>query len=194
VATHAERPASLDLPRPFQAAWPLLALAVLALLLEIDPRLPWLLGLCGAACFSGAGAIRAWLARRELDAVRRTADRLIVYEPCSRNASALIRWRAEELTQPEERARLARELERTFRQLDPSRLPSASPLRRAASRHHEELLRRLAGRLADGGPVAARGILLTRQLLRDPASPLYAEGAEDLLARALTRALGALEP
>ncbi len=194
MATRAERPASLDLPRPLRAAWPLLALAAVALTLEIDPRLPWLLGLGGAACFTGAGAVRAWLARRELDTVRRTADRLIVYEPCSRDASALIRWRSQELTQPEERARLARELERTLRQLDPARLPSASPLRRAAVRDHEELLRALAGRLAGGEPVAARGVLLTRQLLRDPASPLYAEGAEELLARALTRALGALEP
>jgi hypothetical protein len=194
MAAHANRPASLDLPRPFRAAWPLLALALIALLLEVDPRLPWLLGLAGAVCFAAAGAVRAALARRELAAVRRTADRLIVFAPRSRDASALTRWRAEELTDPEERARLRRDLERTLRRLDPAHLPSASPLRRPAARRHEELLRALAARVDDGRPVAARGILLTRRLLREPDSPLYAEDGEELLARALVRALGALEP
>ncbi len=194
MATHAQRPANLDLPRPLHAAWPLLALAALALLLDVDPRLPWLLGLVGALCFAGAGAVRGVLAERELDAVRRTADRLIVYSPRTRDASALVLWRSEELTQPEVRARLGRELERTLRQLDPDRLPGASPLRRVAARRHADLIRELAARIGDGEPCAARGILLTRQLLRDPASPLYAEGSEALLARALTRALGALEP
>jgi hypothetical protein len=193
MATHAHRPAGLDLPSPLQAAWPLLALAAVALALEIDPRLPWLLGLVGALCFSGAGAGRAYLAERELNAVRRTADRLIVYAPRSRDASALVLWRSEELTQPEERARLKRELDRTLQHLDPARLPGASPLRRVAARRHADLLRALAARIGDSEPVAARGMILTRQLLCDSGSPLYVED-EALLARALTRALGALEP
>ncbi|MBV8257900.1 MAG: hypothetical protein JOZ56_05920 [Actinobacteria bacterium] len=186
--------ANLDLPNPFKASWPLLALAALAAALEIDPRLPWLLGAVGAISFGVAALVRAVAAERELNEVRRTADRLIVYAPRTRDATALVLWRAEELTQREERAKLKRELERTIRQLSPDRLPGSSPIRRVAARRHVDLLRALAQRVGDGDPVAARGILLTRQLLRDPASPLYAEGSEPLLARALTRALGALEP
>jgi hypothetical protein len=41
--------------------------------------------------------------------------------------------------------------------------------------------------------VTARGVLLARQLLRDPGSPLFSEEAEHLLPRALKRVLGALE-
>ena len=42
--------------------------------------------------------------------------------------------------------------------------------------------------------MSARGVLLVRGLLRDGASPLYNEGADLLLPRALTRILSALEP
>ena len=38
-------------------------------------------------------------------------------------------------------------------------------------------------RLGDERPVSARGVLLARGLLRDPASPLYSDDAERLLAR-----------
>jgi hypothetical protein len=194
VATHAQRYSSLDLPRPFRSAWPLLALAAAALAFEIDSRLPWLLGLAGAVCFAAAAGVRAWQAHRELEGVRRTADRLIVRAPRARDASELILWRTEELTDHEARTRLRHELERTIAQLDPARLPSASPLRRVAARRHEDLLVAIARRVGDERPVAARGLLLARQLVRDPASPLYAEGSEALLARMLSRILGALEP
>ena len=46
----------------------------------------------------------------------------------------------------------------------------------------------------DGRPVAARGMLLAASLLRGPGSPLYSDGPDVLLPRALTRVLGALEP
>jgi hypothetical protein len=194
MATHAHRYSSLDLPHPFRSAWPLLALAALALAFEADPRLPWLLGLGAALCFTVAAGARAALAHRELEAVRRTADRLIVRSPRARDASELILWRTQELTEPDERARLRRELDRTIAQLDPGRLPSSSPIRRVAARRHEDLLRAIARRVGDDRPVSARGLLLARQLVRDPASPLYAEDAEALLARMLSRILGALEP
>jgi hypothetical protein len=73
-------------------------------------------------------------------------------------------------------------------------LPSASPLNRPAGRRSADLLHQLAERLGDEEPVAARGVLLVRQVLREPSSPLYSEGADELLPRELTRALGALEP
>jgi hypothetical protein len=194
MATHAGRYATLDLPRPLRAAAPLLALAAAAALFDVDPRLPWLVGAFAASCFALAAVIRAGRARIELGRVRRAADRLIVHELRSRDASELVRWRCEELTSRPALDALRREVERLLRDLDPAKLPSASPLRRPAARANEPLLRAVAERLGESRPVAARGVLLVRSLLHDGGSPLYAEDAALLLPRALTRVLGALEP
>jgi hypothetical protein len=185
---------TLDLPRPFKAAAPLVLLAALAGASELDQRLPWLVGAFGALCFGVAALVRAVRARIELAAVRRTADRLIVHDNGSHDASELVRWRCEELTSREARDALRREVERVLAELDPSRLPSASPLRRPAARANAQLIRALADRLVGSRPVCARGVLITRSLLRDGGSPLYAEDGALLLPRALRRALSALEP
>jgi hypothetical protein len=194
VATYAKRYPSLDLPRPFRAAAPLLALAVAAALFDVDERLPWAVGVFAAVCFAVAGLVRAARARFELAAVRRTADRLIVHELRSRDASELVRWRCDELTSRASLEALERQLEHVIADLDPRRLPSASPLRRPAARASEPELRAIAARLRQSRPVAPRGVLLVRSLLQDGASPLYADDAERLLPRTLNRVLGALEP
>lgn len=168
------------------------ALAGASLLLDADPGLPWQAGVLAAAFFLAAGGVRTVEARHELTAVRRVADRLIVDKPRSRDASAVVRWRSNELTSRAARDALRREVDRTLQALDPARLPSASPLRRPVVRCCDDLLEALAGRLGDEQPVDARGILLTQRLLRDPASPLYSEGLQ--LPRELGRVLGALEP
>ena len=165
-----------------------------ALALEADPRLPWIVGIAAAVLFAAAGATRTIQTQRELTAVRRTADRLIVHAPTSRDASELVRWRSRELTRREHRDRLARGVHATIDSLDPRRLPSASPLRRPDARSAQPLLEQLHARLADEQPVAARGMILTQILLQDAASPLYSEGPEQNLARTLRRVLGALEP
>ncbi|HET7566643.1 MAG TPA: hypothetical protein VFJ91_01510 [Gaiellaceae bacterium] len=193
MAAHAPRFGTLDLPRPGRAAAPLLALALVALLLEADPVLR-LAGLAACACFALAGLLRATRAHRELAVVRRSVDRLILDDPRGGEVSELVQWRMHELVDPEARDRLRVEVERLVRCLDPSHLPSASPLRRAALRRHEGLLRAIARRLGDERPVAARGILLVEHLLRDGSSPLYADQSDAELARALSRVLGALEP
>jgi hypothetical protein len=185
---------TLDLPRPGRAALPYAALALAALALDADPRLPWLAGAAGAVLFATAGTVRTVRARHELAAVRRTADRLIVHTPLTRDASDLLRWRCDELTTRAQREALRRDVERMLHSLDPARLPSASPLKRPAARGSQDLFVNLATRLGDEQPVAARGILLARNLLRDPASPLYADDADILLAPALRRVTGALEP
>jgi hypothetical protein len=185
---------TLDLPRPGKAALPYAALALAALALDADPRLPWLAGAAGAVLFATAGAVRAVRARHELAAVRRTADRLIVHTPHSRDASDLVRWRCKELTTYAKRDRLRRDIERLLRSLDPARLPSASPLKRPAARGSKDLFEALATRLGDEQPVAARGILLAQSLLHDATSPLFADDAGTLLAPALRRVTGALEP
>jgi hypothetical protein len=185
---------TLDLPRPFRAAAPLVLLAALAGATVLDQRLPWLVGAFGALCFGIAALARAVRARVELAAVRRTADRLIVHETRSHDASELVRWRCEELTCRDARDALRREVEHVVAELDPSKLPSASPLRRPAARANIQLIVALADRLGSSHPVSARGVLITRSLLRDGGSPLYAADGALLLPRALRRALSALEP
>jgi hypothetical protein len=182
----------LDLPRPWRAAVPFAILCAAALGFEADPRL-WPVAAAAATAFAAAGAMRALAARHELQSVRRTADRLILQRRHA-DTDALVAWRSRELTAPARRRRLRHEVERTLTALSPGRLPSASPLRRPAARRNEELLRLLAERLGDERPVGARGMLLAASLLRGAGSPLYSDGADVLLPRALTRVLGALEP
>src|SRR5690348_4474075 len=192
MATHAPSLKTLDLPRPGRAALPLLALVLVALVLEAEPALR-LAGLAAAACFALAAAVRAERARGELRAIRRTADRLILADQHAVEGSDIVRWRTLELVAPGTRRALARELEQTLRRIDPARLPSASPLRRGVARRHEEMLRRLEERLLDDRPVTACGVLLLRQLLREPGSPLYDDRAGDL-SRAIGHVLVELEP
>lgn len=185
---------ALDLPHPGRNALVFLGLVVCALALEADPQLPWVAGVAAALLFAIAGTLRTAQARRELAAVRRSADRLILNAPTSRDASELVRWRCAELTGGAERERLRREVARTLHMLDPRLLPSASPLRRPEARASKGLLEQLEARLGGERPVSARGVLLARVLLRDPASPLYSDGPDQNLARMLRRVLGALEP
>jgi hypothetical protein len=196
VATFTQRRpySALDLPNPTRDGLVFLGLAIAALALDADPSLPWAAGVAAAALFGVAGIVRSAQAHRELVAVRLAADRLIVNAPTSRDASELVRWRSQTLTARPERDRMRREVERTLQMLDPRRLPSASPLRRPEARASKELLEQLGVRLGSERPVAARGIILAQVLLRDAASPLYSDGPEQNLSRALRRVLGALEP
>jgi hypothetical protein len=193
VASYAGTP-SLDLPRPGRAAAPFAVLGVVALGFEADTRLPWIAGVLAFTAFGAAAGMRAVRARRELDAVRRNVDRLILHEPHSSELSALAHWRAAEVTAPAYLAGLQREVERVLSLLDPGSLPGASPLRRPMARSCTDLLEQLRDGLGGDREVAARGVLLARRLLRDPGSPLWSDEAEHQLPRALVRVLGALEP
>jgi hypothetical protein len=185
---------NLDLPHPGRSALLFGVLVVAALALDAAPDLPWTAGVVAAGCFAVAGVARTIHDRRELTGVRRAADRIIVHAPTSRDASELVRWRCAELTSRGSRDRLTREVRTTLHRLDPSLLPSASPLRRPVARRYQPLLEQLASRLGDERAISARGVLLAQALMRDPASPLYADGPDDHLARMLRRVLGALEP
>jgi hypothetical protein len=193
MASYARPRPPLELPRPGRSAAPFAVLCIAALAFLAAPRL-WPAAAIAGGLFGSAGGVRALVARRELTKVRRAADRLILQTRPGTSADALVDWRTRELTQPESRHELQRDIERTLRMLAPGRLPSASPLRRPAARRNAELFRLLADRLGDERPVAARGVVLAAHLLRDAASPLYNENAELLLPRALTRVLSALEP
>ena len=191
MASHAHRIGHLELPRPGRAALPLLALALAALILEADPSLR-LAGAAAAGCFAVAASIRTARARAELGRIRRTADRLILADAVGAEGSEIVRWRGRELVEPASRRGLARELEQTLRRLDPSSLPSASPLRRVNVRRHEELLQRLEQRMLDERPVTPRGVLLLQRLLREPGSPLYDDVSERQLARAIATVVAEL--
>jgi hypothetical protein len=184
---------ALDLPHPWRVVAVFFLLVAAAFALEADPQLPWIVGVVAAGLFGTAGAVRTLQSYHELALVRRTADRLIVHAPTSRDASELVRWRCAELTTRTQRDRLAREVHRVLRAIDPGRLPSASPLRRPEARRCRDLFEQLEARLADERPVAARGVLMAQTLLRDPTSPLYAEASGQDLPLLLRRALGALE-
>jgi hypothetical protein len=193
MASHAHRIGVLELPQPGRAALPLVALALAALALEADPALR-LAGAAAAGCFVIAAAVRVGRARVELGRIRRTADRLILADAVGQEGSEIVRWRSRELVAPGSRCALAREIEQTLRQLDPARLPSASPLRRPAVRSHGEQLRRIEDRVLDAQPVTARGVLLLQRLLREPGSPLYDDTSERGLSRALAVVAMELEP
>lgn len=193
MATHAPRFAALGLPRPARAALPLLALGLVALVLEAAPQLR-LAGLAAAGCFALAAAVRAGRAKTELRAIRRTADRLILADMVGVEGSDVVRWRTRELVSPTAREELARELERTLRQLRPGKMPGALPLRRVLARRHEEQLRVLVARMRDGEPVTARGILLLRRFLREPSSPLYDDARERELSRGIAAVRTELQP
>src|SRR5689334_16407294 len=146
MATHAPSFGRLELPRPGRAALPLVALAVVALAFEASSKLR-VVGLAAAACFTLAAAVRAERARAELRAIRRTADRLILASATGVEGSDIVRWRTRELVAPGTREALAREVRRTLRNSDSTRLPSSSPLRRGVARRNRDQLRRLEERM-----------------------------------------------
>lgn len=135
---------------------------------------------------AAAGVRRAQFASGQR-AARRVADQRIL------RGRGVPHWREEELTSKRARYARRREVRRIVRAASPDRLPSASPLNRTAVRGSAALFDALADRLGDDRPVSAFGMLHVDQLLRDPASALYGEH-DELLPRALTRVLGALEP
>jgi hypothetical protein len=109
--------------------------------------------------------------------------------------SALLVWRAAELTSDRNRTILARSLTGIVQELEHPALISAVPLNRAALRPHVPLLRSLAARLNElERPVAPRGMVLVEELLTDGlTSPLYSGGRGMDVAAALVRCLDALD-
>jgi hypothetical protein len=110
----------------------------------------------------------------------------------------LLAARAWQLTRRGARERLARALDAVLGELDgtrASRAGAAVPIDRCEAQIARSELIRLAERMRDGQPVAARGVARLRRLLCDGASPLYLPspaGTDDELWRALRRAAIAL--
>jgi hypothetical protein len=136
-----------------------------------------------------AAVRRRNLRRREADTLLRTGVRV-------HPQSALLIWRAAQLTAPSNRRVLARSLQRVVRDLE-RRRPAVSPvpLNRAAVAPHAGLVHLLAARLADlPTQVAPRGMVLVEDLITDGlASPLYIGGRESEVRPVLEACLDALD-
>jgi hypothetical protein len=196
VAAYASvRPRTVDVPRPLRSALPFLLLCLAGLGLLAAPELPWAAAAVTAGLFLLAAAVRAVRSEHELRLLRQQADRALLRGIAPAHHSALVAWRASELTGDAHRLSVAAAVNRLLRELDPAKLPGASPLNRVAARARVDLIGVLRARLADlGAPVEARGVLMTEWLLRDATSPFYDRSRADTLPQALTRTISALEP
>jgi hypothetical protein len=195
MATHAPvgSRAHANVPSPLAAAGPLLALAVVALLLDAAPDLPWESGLAVAGLFLAAAAVRfvqKWLAVRRLRAI---ADRIILRNGDRPTASPLVAWRTAELTSRGHRRAVAADAARLARDLDASTLPGAVPLNRVAVRPYRQELEALAATLDGEEPIGARGMLLAERFLSSPTSPLYDRAAAATLGPRLQRVITTLQ-
>jgi hypothetical protein len=162
----------LELPDAVRSAAPFAVLAVLALLLLLVPKVPALVAAAAAVAFGLAAATRGAQQHHPLLQLRSNLDRLLVRsEP--KSLSPMLVWRAGELCAPGEREHLAAALRRVERTADSAHLPGATPLNRSAVRANRAELDALVDRLTAPEPVSARGMILARRLLDDPAGPLY---------------------
>ena len=182
----------IDLPRPARSAAPLVALAFLALFLAFVPEVPRWPAAIAALAFALAALARAGHERHALVQLRATVDGLLIRDltgPCS----PLLFWRCSELTSIEAREQLAASIARIERAAAPSVLPGSAPINRGAVRIHRDDLTAIIDRLLLPEPVSARGVLLVRRLLADPAGPLFGAGPDTELGDQLREALSALD-
>lgn len=142
----------------------------------------------GIADRSPAGLTRHWRAWSRRDVL----DRLLI-DGAPPDASPELALRALRLTREGHRYRLAAELEAIVSAADRGE-PAQTVLDVCveAVREARGSLLELAARLCDG-PCGARGVAMTRRLLRDPCSPVYEPAARDPLSQAARAALLALE-
>jgi len=195
MATHASTGLRrhAGVPSPVGAAWPLIGLAAVALLLEAAPDLPWEVGVGVALLFAAAASVRLVQEHLAVRRLRSLADRIILRSRDHPTASALIAWRTSELTCERHRHALASQATRLAHELDAGVLPGAVPLNRVAVRPYRPQLEQLAEILRSPRPVSAHGVLVAEELLSSAASPLYDRSQADRLGRVLRHAITTLE-
>ena len=180
---------------PLLAALPAfgLALVVPAVGLAFSIGWPWVVAVACSLVF--VAVLQAARAALVLGRRRRTADEWLLWGATARPSSALLSWRAAELTSPRLRSTLAHSLARIQREARGETLPGAVPLNTGALRRHVHLVGDLEQRLEDRTlPVSARGMVLVDRLLTEPGSPLYSSPVpDDVLAEAVLEALWALD-
>jgi hypothetical protein len=170
-------------------------LSIVVLALAVAGLLPNIVGIALASVASGAAAVQALEHRRADARRRRSADALLASIPGLRVPERL-RWRAAELTSPEHRLRLARQLRRFSWLAEQPLLLTSIPVYPSTLRPNKDQLRSVASIVgAIDLPVSAQGMVLLDRLLGDGVgSPLYGPAKADELARALQRVRGAMVP
>ena len=165
------------MPQPARVGLPWLPPALLSLVGAIFGVFPRELVAAAVGCLL-VGAARACLELRDLWALRRAADAVLRTGARVHPYSALLVWRASELTSERNRKLLARSFDRIVRELERPSFMSAVPLNRRQAREHSDLLIALAERLADlDSGVSPRGVVLVEDLLTDGVnSPLFGSG------------------
>ena len=182
--------------RPRAVALPSLGLALVVLAVGFAASIgwPWILATaCSLVLVALLQAARATVA---LGRERRIADEGLLWGAPARQSSALLSWRAAELTSPRFRSTLAHTLQQIQREVRGGTRPGPVPLNTRGLRRHLRLVRALQERLEDHAhPVSAAGMVLVDRLLTEPGSPLYSCGAPDeVLAETMIQALLALDP
>ena len=169
------------MPRPARVGLPWLPPALLSLVGAIFGLFPRELAAAAVGCLL-VGAVRACLELRDLWALRRAADAVLRTGARVHPYSALLVWRASELTSERNRKLLARSFGRIVRELERPSFMSAVPLNRTQARQHTDLLVALAERLGDvDSGVSPRGVVLVEDLLTDGVnSPLFGSGHSPL--------------
>jgi hypothetical protein len=126
-------------------------------------------------------------------ALRQNADRILRGGARVHPESALLVWRAAELTSVRERRTCARSLRGVVKELDGKHLPGAVPLNRRAVRPYAPVLAAVAERVGDlSQPVTPRSMVLVHDLLTDGDSPLYSRPNVGKLPETLQRIQSAL--
>jgi hypothetical protein len=169
------------MPRPMRAALPWLALALASLAVAA-------LGVRARDCLAVAAGsvlvavVRVLLELRDLWALRRAADAVLRTGARVHPYSALLVWRAGELTSDRNRRILARSFRNIVRELERPSLMSAVPLNRAQAWEHVSLLAELSERLGDlDSAIRPQGVVLVEDLLTDGVnSPLFGRGHSPL--------------
>ena len=181
-------------PRVFSAL-PQFAAAILVVAatgLGAGVALAWIAAIAGVLVV--AGPLRWARAAADLGRRRRAADEWLLWGAAARPSSALLGWRARELTSPRVRLDARAQPSRNRARapwLEPSRTGPAEPARAPPP---PGLVRALQERLEDTTrPVSVRGMVLADRLLTAPGSPLYSRAPDDVLAQALSEALAALD-
>ena len=147
--------------------------------------------LVGAA-IAALGTLRSTRALRERRALRRLADKELVAGTLS-TSSALLAWRASELTSPSNRRVLARSLRTIESEAQEPRVPTSSPVNRRGVRPHLDVVYALAARVgALEQQVDPRGMVLVEHLICDGFGPLYLRDKAGRLRAELERCLTAL--
>jgi hypothetical protein len=177
------------------AGLPQLVLVVLVLGAGFAALITWLWVLAVAGSLALLALVQVARAALELSRRRRAVDQWLLWGAAARPSSALLSWRAAELTSPRLRSTLAHSLGRLEREACGRTLPGPVPLNRRAIRNNSGLLGMLTRRLRDyDRPASVRGMLLVDRLVTEPGSPLYSSLPDDVLAEALSEALAALDP